>query len=446
MTNPQRLAAVGSLVALVGLAACSTGGTWTAAAAPAPKAQPAPSALTQSITAPTPEAAAAIASPVSTPAPSPALSPVMLTSANANLESPAAIENVSRITFATEGADFDPAVSQDGGTLVFASTQHRTKSDIYLKQVSSRVVTRLTNDPGDDVQPAISPDGTRIAFASNRNGNWDIFVMPAKGGQAVQWTDEAADDLHPSWSPDGKQIVFSRFGQVSGRWELWTAGTGTKNTAPAFIGYGMFPEWCPLAGAGDEGSERILFQMGRERGSRTFGVWTLDYKDGQTTNLTEIASSSDTALINPTWSPDGRFIVYTEVPAQSSSNSSVAKSARPQSADLFLAATDGSSRIRLTSGPAISMFPRWSGKHSLFFVSDRGGRDNIWSMDLGNALMAMGENSPPHSLNAAATITHVEPQPLPVSPNTEITIHDSKVAGADEPTDAPVEPSEEHPK
>ena len=129
----------------------------------------------------------------------PVASPITMTNTSAGLESPAAIENVSRITFATEGADFDPAVSQDGSTLVFASTQHRTKSDIYLKQVSSRVVTRLTNDPGDDVQPAISPDGTRIAFASNRNGNWDIFVMPAKGGQAVQWTDEAADDLHPSW-------------------------------------------------------------------------------------------------------------------------------------------------------------------------------------------------------------------------------------------------------
>ncbi len=438
--SPQTFAAVGSLIILAGLAACSSGGTWTSSAvAPAPKVQPAPSALTQSSTPP----AATQVVDAQTSVASPIASPINMTNSNAGLESPAAIENVSRITFATEGADFDPAVSQDGSTLVFASTQHRTKSDIYFKQVSSRVVTRLTNDPGDDVQPAISPDGTRIAFASNRNGNWDIFVMPAKGGQAVQWTDEAADDLHPSWSPDGKQIVFSRFGQVSGRWELWTSGTGVKNTAPAFIGYGMFPEWCPLAGAGEGGSDRILFQMGRERGSRTFGVWTLDYKDGQTTNLTEIASSSDTALINPTWSPDGRFIVYTEVPAQSSSSISAAKAARPQSADLFLAATDGSSRIRLTSGPAISMFPRWSGKHSLFFVSDRGGRDNIWSMDLGNALMAMGENSSPYSLNAGATISKVEPA---TSPNAEITIHESKVAGADESIDSPVEPSEEHPK
>ena len=209
----------------------------------------------------------------------------------------------------------------------------------------------------------------------------------------------------------------------------------------------MFPEWCPLAGAGEGGADRILFQMGRERGSRTFGVWTLDYLNGQTTNLTEIASSSDTALINPTWSPDGRFIVYTEVPAQNSRSVNEASASRPQSADLYLAATDGSSRIRLTSGPAVSMFPRWSGKHSLFFVSDRGGRDNIWSMDLGNALVAMGENSLTRSLNASATVTAPDVQ---AQPKAEITIHESKVAGAEEPTETPVEPvtepSEEHPK
>ena len=286
--------------------------------------------------------------------------------------------NFTQVSFSQEGADFDPDVSKDGKQIVFASTQHRNTSDIYIKNVESRVVTQLTNDPANDVMPRISPDGTRIAFASNRAGNWDIYVMPIAGGRAIQITSSAADDLHPSWSPDGSQIVFCRLGEVSGQWELWITDVGNSGVAK-FIGYGLFPEWCPAAGSGAGGADRIAFQKSRERGDRAFGIWTIDYKDGQAGTMTEIASSPIAACINPAWSPDGQWLAFATVPSPSAWAHST--NSRPPSADLWMADLNGNTRISLTSGRAVNLMPAWGPGNRLFFVSDRGGNDNIWTMD-----------------------------------------------------------------
>lgn len=329
--------------------------------------------------------------------------------------------NVTRVTFAEEGCDFDPAVSRDGERLVFASTQHRAASDIYVKRTNSKVLTRLTSDPAEDAMPAISPDGQRVAFASNRAGNWDVFIMPITGGKAVQITDDPSDDLNPSWSPDGTQLVFCRLGQASARWEMWVTDT-TGSEASNFIGYGMFPKWCPATGTGAGASDRILFQLGRERGRRTFGVWTLDYKNGTAGNLTEIASSADAALINPSWSPDGNWVAYAEVPVGDEAAAGVIEpmtpgytkfadgTARdrwtlPRGASLWMMNIDGTGRVNLASGGGSTVMPVWGGSNKLYFVSDRGGKENVWSLDLGEAMLAATAGRVPteHVAGAAET-------------------------------------------
>jgi dipeptidyl aminopeptidase/acylaminoacyl peptidase len=296
--------------------------------------------------------------------------------------------NISRVTFAEEGADFDPCVSKDGTHVVFASTQHRKNSDIYIKRTDSRVVTQLTNDPADNAMPSISPDGTKVAFASNRSGNWDIYVMPITGGKAVQITSDASDEIHPSWSPDGKQLVFCRMG-TTGRWEMWT--TDVQNpSVENFIGYGLFPQWCPVAATGEGGSDRILFQLGKERGRRAFGLWTVDVGPAGASNSTEIASSGPTALINPTWSPDGKWIVYAEVPVSPATQASAAANSESRKSPwsrLWMVGVEGEGKVRLTSGPGVALSPTWSGNR-LFFVCDRTGAENIWSLDVSSALAA----------------------------------------------------------
>jgi Tol biopolymer transport system component len=346
----------------------------------------------------------------------------------------AAGANLSQVSFSQEGADFDPDVSRDGKQIVFASTQHRATSDLYIKNVESRVVTQLTNDPANDVMPRISPDGTRIAFSSNRNGNWDIFVMPITGGRSVQITSSGADELHPSWSPDGNQIVFCRLGEMSGQWEMWVTDVGNSGVAK-FIGYGLFPEWCPVAGSGAGGADRIAYQKSRERGDRAFGIWTLDYKDGQAGNTTEIVSSTLAACINPAWSPDGKWLAFATVP--NASKWAASPDSRPPAADLWMVDIEGNTRMALTSGKALNLMPAWGPGNRLFFVSDRNGTDNLWAMDTTGvielAMTNMRSNSavashmaPPSSVPSVSS-----PPAAPTPERTEAIVPSSENSGHD---------------
>jgi Tol biopolymer transport system component len=85
-------------------------------------------------------------------------------------------------TFVEEGYDGDVAVSPDGKWLVYSSTRHNERPDIYLQRVDGLSVTQLTSDETDDAYPTFSPDGRQIAFASTRAGSWDIYVNPPTSG------------------------------------------------------------------------------------------------------------------------------------------------------------------------------------------------------------------------------------------------------------------------
>ncbi len=304
-----------------------------------------------------------------------------------NPDATRATVNVRQVTSSYAGSDFDPIITPDGKNLIFASTQHRPTADLYIKSVNGSVVTRLTDDPAQDVMPAISPDGQYITFASDRTGSWDLYIMPFEGGKVVQLTNESANDLHPTWSPDGRQIAFCRLGQQSGRWEIWVKDVMADNGAQ-FIGFGLFPEWCPVAGTGVAGADQILFQRSRERGDRAFSVWTLDFNPtpGTSSRETEIATAPNQALINPSWSPDGGFVTFAAVPnSESWSNGSAA---RPESSTIWMVSTEGTGKIKLTDGDSIDLMPVWGRNNDIFFVSNMDGQDHLWSMELSPAIRA----------------------------------------------------------
>lgn len=295
--------------------------------------------------------------------------------------------NVRQVTSSYAGSDFDPIITPDGKHLIFASTQHRPTADLYIKSVSGSVVTRLTDDPGQDVMPSISPDGNFITFASDRSGTWDLYIMPFEGGKVVQLTNQSANDLHPTWSPDGRQIAFCRLGQQSGRWEIWVKDV-LADTGAQFIGFGLFPDWCPVAGTGIAGADQILFQRSRERGDRAFSIWTLDFNPnpGTASRETEIATAPNQALINPSWSPDGNFVTFAAVP--NSESWSNGQAARPESSTIWMVSTKGTGKVKLTDGDSIDLMPVWGRNNDIFFVSNMDGQDHLWSMELSPAIRA----------------------------------------------------------
>jgi tricorn protease len=81
--------------------------------------------------------------------------------------------------------------------------------DIWTARDNGSDIQRLTDNKARDVYPRFSPDGSLIAFSSNRDGNYDVFVVPSTGGKPKQLTFHSADDNVVGWTPDGKKVIFT---------------------------------------------------------------------------------------------------------------------------------------------------------------------------------------------------------------------------------------------
>jgi len=90
-------------------------------------------------------------------------------------------------------------------------------SYLYLYDIASKKLDRLTTGKWDESSMAWSPDGTRIAFMSNhlddpdRDPSAQLFVAEAKAGATEKALIPAATRAgrsRPEWSPDGKWLVF----------------------------------------------------------------------------------------------------------------------------------------------------------------------------------------------------------------------------------------------
>lgn len=271
-------------------------------------------------------------------------------------------------TACDEGYDADVAADPTGKWLAFTSTRHSERSRIYLQRVDGASVMQLTADHGDDAHPAFSPDGKRIAFCSNRAGNWDIYVMDIDGRNVEQITRDPAQEMHPSFSPDGSRLVFCALSPRAEQWELWVVNLSTHERK--LIGPGLFPVWSPRKDV-----DRIAFQRPRQRGSRWFSVWTLDLVDGEPRRVTEVAASSNAAVVSPSWSPDGsRLAVATIIEPAANTPGAGGR------CDIWTLNADGGGRQRLTDGSAVYLSPCWSSDNRVYFISDRGGHENVWSV------------------------------------------------------------------
>ena len=290
--------------------------------------------------------------------------------------------NLQQVTFLTEGSDFDPEVDPSGQMLGFASTRHRESPDLYIQKIGGTSVTQLTNDPAKDIMPTFSPDGSHVAFASDRSGNWDIYVVDVAGGKAIQLTNSPTHDLHPSFSPDGTKLVYCSYGAKSGQWELVVVDVNNPATRQ-IIGHGLFPQWSPRG-------DKILFQRSRERGTRWFSVWTVDYAEGEARRATEVIAANNAAAITPSWSPDGKHIVFCTVV-----NPDSADSEKPVQADVWMIDTDGSSRVNLTNSSFANLQPTWAKNGLVYFVSNRGkdGIESVWSLRVEDPAPAAGSNT-----------------------------------------------------
>jgi TolB protein len=277
-------------------------------------------------------------------------------------------------TFIDEGFDSDVTVDSTGKWMVFTSTRDSDHPNIYLQKVDGMSVIQLTNDEADYAFPTFSPDGKQIAFCSTRAGQWDIYTMDIDGKNVVQETNDPLQHIHPSFSPDGNRLVYCCLGGKSGQWELWTVDLTTSEKR--MIGFGLFPTWSPAKDV-----DRIAFQRARQRGGRWFSLWTLDLVDGESRRITEVTASSNAAIVCPSWSPDGKEIAFATIaePNNSAGNKPLGQE------DIWTISYDGSGRTRVTDGVGLNLGPYWAADNRIYFVSDRGGAECVWSARTGSA-------------------------------------------------------------
>jgi tricorn protease len=161
---------------------------------------------------------------------------------------------------------------------------------IWVANDDGTNLQRLTVNKARDEFPRFSPDGKWIAFSSNRQGNYDVYVIPAEGGKPKQLTFHSADDHVVGWTPDGKKIIFT-----SSRGQGVFPGVTTLFEIPADGGMEQpIPtDWGSWASYSPDGSKLAfsrhpgVWSRKHYRGSYSVDLWLMDVASGQFTKLND---------------------------------------------------------------------------------------------------------------------------------------------------------------
>lgn len=215
----------------------------------------------------------------------------------------------------------EPSVSPGRSEIAFVSG-----GDIWTAPVNGGEARLLVSHPANESRPLYSPDGKRLAFVSTRTGNGDVYMLTFETGDLKRLTfDDAAEQLD-AWSRDGRFIYFSSTSR-------------------------------DIAGMND------LFRVSADGG-------------------TPMQISAD-RYANEYWAapaPDGNTIAFT---ARGIASSQWWRNGRSHLDECEIWLLRDAGYERFTDGGAKEMWPMWAadGKR-IYFVSDRGGAQNVWVKDL----------------------------------------------------------------
>lgn len=184
---------------------------------------------------------------------------------------------------------FAPRFSPDGQTVVY-SLSSGGNTDIYRMQIAGGAPIRLTSAPSIETAPSFSPDGKQIVFESDRSGNQQLYIMPANGGDARRISFGAGRYGTPVWSPRGDLVAFTK--QNKGRFHIGVMrvdGSEERLLTASFLDEG--PSWSP--------NGRVIMFMRETAGAS--GAVSLYSVDISGRNLRRV--KTDGGASDPAWSP-----------------------------------------------------------------------------------------------------------------------------------------------
>jgi Tol biopolymer transport system component len=248
----------------------------------------------------------------------------------------------------------------------------------HLVEKNSRPLFKATEENRLNVSPALSPDGSQIVFLSSRDlFSIDMYLADAKTGKIIRRLVKTATDPHfdslqfltsaGSWDSNGERFVFGGITKSEPVLVVINTKTGKREEEVVFkdLGEILNPTWSP-------DGRYIAFS------ALDGGFSDLFLYDLETEELKKLTDDPFSDLY-PSWSPDGQTIAF--VTDRFSSDLSILNIGDFQMA-LLDPKTGDMKQIRGFLG-AKNINPQWApDSKSLFFMSDRNGITNIYRIDL----------------------------------------------------------------
>ena len=190
--------------------------------------------------------------------------------------------------------------------------------DLYTAPIAGGEARRLTSHVSYEIFPRFSPDGKTIAFTGEYDGNREVYIIPADGGEPRRLTytatnarDDVGDRMGPNnivmtWTPNGEGVVYRN--RISDGFDgrLWTAplSDGMPQALP-------LPEggFCSYAPDGKRMAYNRVFREFRNwkyyRGGMADDIWLYDPDAKKVENLTNNVAQD----ICPMWIGDDIYFI-----------------------------------------------------------------------------------------------------------------------------------------
>lgn len=205
-----------------------------------------------------------------------------------------------------------PALSPDGGEIAFVSG-----GDIWTVPSSGGVARLLVSHAAHDSRPLYSPDGGRLAFVSVRAGGEDLYVLELATGVVRRVTYSDDPDHLDAWSADGRWLYFTTGrGDIGGMVDVYRVPAAGGTPIPVSADEGL-PEY--FASPSPDGGTVALSARARmgfgqwwRNGSSHIDqaeVWLLTRAAGSSASYRRLTEPGAKHLW-PQWTADGRAVVY----------------------------------------------------------------------------------------------------------------------------------------
>jgi TolB protein len=211
----------------------------------------------------------------------------------------------------------DHGISPDGTMLAFSdSSDPDHNSRVYVAPIGGGAPRQIT-PVGPSYWHGWSPDGKTLAFTGLRNGNFDIYTVPAAGGAETRLTTAEGLDDGPEYSPDGEWIYFNS--ERTGHMQIWRMKPDGSSQEQVISD--DTNDWFPHISPDGQWMVFLAYapDVKGHPAEKDVALMLMSIADKKVRVLTKLFGGQGTINV-PSWSPDSKrlaFVSYELLPAAS---------------------------------------------------------------------------------------------------------------------------------